>query len=153
MKGTIKAESPAKDTRNYAERRPRRSAAITAADRLAAAAKAGSGRSGSSGKGRKGGKKSAAAAATLGWTAADLFDLFAMFEPAGGVVTKQDIEKQMLKAGMEADSELVDNMMQYAKQLNKQQAQLLGNAVANSSSNSLEYEEFVLLGQSIDAPR
>lgn len=40
MKGTTEPESE-KDTINHAERRPRRSAAITAADRLAAAAKAG----------------------------------------------------------------------------------------------------------------
>jgi hypothetical protein len=114
----------------------------------------GAGRSSSGVKSKRGSKKKAPTAASPGWTAADLFDLFAMFEPADGVVTKQDIVKQMLKAGLEADDNLLDNMMQYAKQLVEQQAQLLGRAVTRgSNSNSLEYEEFALLGQYIDAAR
>jgi hypothetical protein len=71
-----------------------------------------------------------------------------VFQPnAAGQVSKQQVQQQQLEAGLVADVDRIDIMMQLAKQLAAEATGLHSSDGGARSSQLLEFEEFVALAQ------
>jgi hypothetical protein len=71
-----------------------------------------------------------------------------VFQPnAAGQVSKQQVQQQQLEAGLVADVDRIDIMMQLAKQLAAEAAGLHSSDGGARSAQLLEFEEFVALAQ------